>query len=154
MKQIIEYIKEGLKINKDIKIKNLFVQEILEFLYGEPEDADPKEINIFTDWIKHNKVEHITIICSKKELEIYNPTEDIKDIINKYNNNDNVDLIFQDNTFIMLGELKYHNKENDFYIFINEAGWMCYNIKDIVQFYFIPRKMSKEEASKYIYTTK
>jgi len=151
MKQITSYIIEGLRINKNIKLKNIFIEEILDFLFDKPEDASNEEVKIFTDWVKHNKVEHMTIICSEKELKTYNPTEDIKDIINKYNNNDNVDLLFQDDTFIMLGELKYHNKENNFYIFINEAGWMCYSTKDICQFYFIPRKMSKKEASKYTY---
>lgn len=148
MKQIIEYIKEGLKINKDIKIKNLFVQEILEFLYGEPEDADPKEINIFTNWVKDNKIEFITIICSEKDLKGYNPTEDIKDIINKYKNNDNVNLILQDHTFTMLGDIVYDYKPT--YIFINkDNGWMCYNIEDGPQFYFVPKEISEEEASKY-----
>lgn len=153
MIQINKYILEKLRINKDTKINDKFVQEILEFLYGEPSDADPKEVKIFQEWVKENNVEHMTIICSESQiLNYYNEALDnIKELTNKYKNNDEVDLILQDNTFTLLGDLVYNDKYERIYIFINKNnGWMCYNVKGIVQIYFIPNEISKEEAAKYV----
>lgn len=152
MKNINNYITEKFRINKDTKSNNVFVQEILNFLYGEPDDAPKEEVKIFTDWANNNKVEHMTIICSESQiLNYYNEALDnIKELTDRYKTNDNVSIILQDNTFTMLGDEVYNDKYERIYIFINkDNGWMCYSVKGIAQIYFIPKKISKYEASKH-----
>ena len=150
MKQINNFIIEKLRINKDTKVNNKFIQEILEFLFSKPSDADPKEVKIFQEWIKEYNIEHMTIICSKKDLQSYYVNTDVKEVIDAYKNNDEVDLILQDNTFTDIGEEVYVDKDECVFIFINKtSNWMLYHAKDVADIYFVPKKISKEEAAKY-----
>ena len=153
MKQITKFITEKFRINKKSKLNDTFAQEILNFLYGEPEDATPEEVKIFTDWSKKYNVEYMTIICSKETLIDYyalDSEHDVEDIIKQYNNNDFVDLILQDNTFTLLGDEIWKSKYENTRLYLEkEGGWLCWVSKMAGQIYFVPKKISKKEASKY-----
>lgn len=93
MKQISLYISEGLRINKNTKITNEYTKEILNFLYGEPDDCDPKEYKAIDNWVKDNKVEKISFVSTEDVLLGYGfEDDDIKEYLDYFKDKDNLEL--------------------------------------------------------------
>ena len=152
MKQINQFIQEKLKINKDNKTKDDFVETILSFIYTEPDDADKKEIEAISDWIKYEKVKNLKVITTEDVFKQYYmlDTESQIDNIKRNIETDDFKLILADdetyhsvesddgiNNYIVY-QSKYNN-EGSCTIYRNDKiHLLIYHFNNIGCFFFIP----------------
>ena len=146
-------IKEKLIINKNIKIKNVFVDTILRFIYAEPEDAEDDEVNVITHWVKEENVEHLIILSTLEILEKYGlidpDNEYLEKDLRKDFENDNIEIILDKTEFIkfikdngdeIYKDELYKDKYNRTGLYSNnELNLLTYDIKTTGIIFFIKK---------------
>ena len=153
MKDLRDIINEKLIINKNIKIKNIFVDTILRFIYSEPEDAEDDEVNAITHWVEEENVEHLIILSTLDALEKYgliDPDNDyLEKDLRKDFENDNIEIILDKTEFIkfikdngdeIYKDELYKDKYDRTGIYSNnELNLLTYDIKNIGIIFFIKK---------------
>ena len=146
-------IKEKLIINKNIKIKNVFVDTILRFIYSEPEDAEDAEVKAITNWVKEENVEHLIILSTLEILEKYGlidpDNEYLEKDLRKDFENDNIEIILDKTEFIkfikdngdeIYKDELYKDKYNRTGLYSNnELNLLTYDIKTTGIIFFIKK---------------
>lgn len=125
------FIIEKLKISSNTKINSYddITNQIIVFLYNNPEEASKEEIDIISNWVESNKIKFITVITTKNVLEAYGlidrynnvSLEDVKDMFET--ENFKIQIIHQslyDQYTNHLGKLKWKDKYDYARIYIND----------------------------------
>ena len=143
-------INEKLIINKNTKIKNIFVDTILRFIYSEPEDAEDDEVNAITHWVEEENVEHLIILSTLNVFEKYgliDPDNDyLEKDLRKDFENDNIEILLEDKLYNgyyanSLGEEIYTDKYEHNSLYKNDKNHtLTYKIKNIGNIFFINKK--------------
>lgn len=143
-------INEKLIINKNTKIKNIFVDTILRFLYSQPEDAEDAEVKAITNWVKEENVEHLIILSTLNVFEKYgliDPDNDyLEKDLRKDFENDNIEILLEDKLYNgyyanSLGEKIYTDKYEHNSLYKNDKNHtLTYKIKNIGNIFFINKK--------------
>lgn len=149
MKNLKDIILEKLIINKNTKIKNIFVDTILRFIYSEPEDAEDTEVKAITNWVKEENVEHLIILSTLEVLEKYgliDPDNDYleKDLRRDFEN-DNIEILlekrFYDGYSKDLGKEIYKDKYEHNLLYKNDKNYtLTYKIENVGKIFFICKK--------------
>lgn len=149
MKDLKDIVLEKLVINKNTKIRNIFVDTILRFIYSEPEDAEDAEVKAITNWVKEENVEHLIILSTLEVLERYgliDPDNDYleKDLREAFEN-DNIEILlekrFYDEYSKDLGEEIYKDKYERNSLYKNDKNYtLTYKIENIGNIFFICKK--------------
>lgn len=149
MKDLKDIVLEKLVINKNTKIRNIFVDTILRFIYSEPEDAEDAEVKVITNWVKEENVEHLIILSTLEVLERYgliDPDNDYleKDLREAFEN-DNIEIVlekrFYDGYSKDLGEEIYTDKYERNSLYKNDKNYtLTYKIENIGNIFFICKK--------------
>ena len=153
MKNLKDIILEKLIINKNIKIKNVFVDTILSIIYSEPEDAEDAEVKAITNWVKEENVEHLIILSTLEILEKYGlidpDNEYLEKDLRKDFENDNIEIILDKTEFIkfikdngdeIYKDELYKDKYNRTGLYSNnELNLLTYDIKTTGIIFFIKK---------------
>lgn len=110
-------INEKLIINKNTKIRNIFVDTILSIIYSEPEDVDKKEKKVIEDWVKEKKVENLTIITRSdilKKCGIIDFIVQVYDFKDKFETDDIKIKNVDDSTYY---EVERYTHENNYEVY-------------------------------------
>lgn len=148
MKNLKDIILEKLIINKNTKVKDVFVDTILKLLYTEPDDVDEKEVKVISNWVKEENVEHMIILSTKNVFEragLIDPSENyLEKDLRKDFENDDVEIVFEkrfyDGYSKDLGEEVYDNKGNWIIYRNNKNYTLTYSFKRVGNIFFICKK--------------
>ena len=153
MKDLKDIVLEKLVINKNTKIRNIFIDTILRFIYAEPEDAEDAEVKAITNWVKEENVEHLIILSTLEILEKYgliDPDNDyLEKDLRKDFENDNIEIILDKTEFIkfikdngdeIYKDELYKDKYNRTGLYSNnELNLLTYDIKNTGIIFFIKK---------------
>ena len=137
MRNLKDKILEGLKVNSKSKFikESPITTQIIELLWGDPDEIDKKEKEAIQNWVEENKVNSVIVWTTKDFLEGYQLIDEENDV----SLSDVLDMFEKDNFKFYLNMLKYDKFEN----MCKSKGKLIYEDKYGFNSYYIKKKKNE-----------